>query len=40
MPMLPILGNPQSGVKFARASAAQFIAGFSRKPLQNEGCNP
>lgn len=37
--MLPILGNPQSGVKFARASEAQFI-GVKRKPLQIEGQDP
>jgi hypothetical protein len=37
--MLPILGNPQSGVKFARASEAQFIE-VKRKPLQNEGEGP
>jgi hypothetical protein len=39
MPMLPILGILQSGVKFARASEAQFI-GVKRKPLQNEGQDP
>jgi len=39
MPMLPIPGNPASGVKFARASEAQFI-GVKRKPLQNEGQDP
>jgi len=27
MPMLPIPGNPASGVSFARASEVQFIEG-------------
>mgnify|MGYP007122130341 FL=1 len=36
MAILPILGNPKSGVNFARASEAQFI-GVKRKPLRNEG---
>ena len=48
--MLPIPGEPSSGVSFARASEAQFISerseetnlfiGVKRKPLQNEGQGP
>ncbi len=39
MAILPILGNPKSGVNFARASEAQFIE-VKRKPLQKEGQGP
>ena len=40
MPMLPILGDPQSGVKFARASEAQFIGGEAGNPCQTRGKTP
>ena len=39
MAILPILGNPKSGVNFARASEAQFI-GVKRKPLRMRGKAP
>jgi len=39
MAILPIPGEPSSGVKFARASEVQFIEA-KRKPLQNEGQGP
>jgi hypothetical protein len=40
MPMLPIPGIPQSGVKFARASAAKFIGGVAVNPCKMRGKTP
>jgi hypothetical protein len=39
MAILPIPGNPASGVNLARANEVQFI-GAKRKPLLNEGQDP
>lgn len=39
MPMLPIPGEPSSGVNFARANEVQFIEA-KLKPLQKEGQGP
>jgi hypothetical protein len=39
MAILPIPGNPASGVNLARANEVQFI-GAKRKPLRNEGQGP
>jgi hypothetical protein len=40
MPMLPIPGKPQSGVKFARASEAKFIGGEAGNPCKLRGKTP
>lgn len=39
MAILPIPGNPASGVNLARANEVQFIEA-KRKPLRNEGQGP
>ncbi|MCG3146215.1 MAG: hypothetical protein HONDAALG_04092 [Gammaproteobacteria bacterium] len=40
MPMLPIPGEPSSGVNFARASEAQFIGGEAGNPCKERGKAP
>jgi len=38
--MLPIPGEPSSGVNFARASEAQFIGGVAGNPCEMRGKTP
>jgi len=40
MLMLPIPGETKSGVKFARASEAQFIGGEAGNPCKMRGKTP
>lgn len=40
MPMLPIPGNPASGVSFARANEVQFIEGEAGNPCEMRGKAP